>query len=127
MAHLPTIEAFLSNVDETRSFTGSEIETALNEDLKIQISVHEDEVDDHRNGSFSILLRTDEDLDELAKRGVLPEDIRSEYGEYADELSELIDKYCGYNPFEILMDEPSERFNEGGYDVVFHDSFVVFD
>lgn len=126
MVNLPKIEEFAKEVNENREKTGSVKETVLGGELEIRMSLHETP-DDHRAGSFSLLIKTDRDIEELAHEEILAlRDLDSKYEPYEKELNNLIDENFGYNPYEPIMDKASQP-GEEDFDIVFHDSVIVFD
>lgn len=123
------LQTFFENIEQNREFTGDVKETVLNGKAEIRASVYEDEVEGHRNGTIEILLQTDEDPEEILSTAQLARmrDVDLEIKRIETQLMELIDEHCGYNPYEPLFDIAEEKFDEGEFDIVAHDSFVVFD
>jgi len=73
-------------------------------------------------------LQRDKSLEDLATQDDIYRvaDVNESYEAVESRFMELIDKNCGYNPYEPLLDE-ADQPTEGGFDIVFHDSITVFD
>lgn len=109
-----------------RAFTGDVEQEIDDGNAKIRVSIVEG-ADNHRVGSFSFLLQSDTDLEDLATQEVYRvADVNDSYKEVESQLMDLIDENCGYNPYEPLLDV-ADQPSEDGYDIVFHDSITVFD
>ena len=130
---LDTTKQFFQRVNSERQFTGSVTETVLDGNGEVRVKVSESD-DNHRNGSFHMLFSVDVSmfdsdreyvLDTVAQEGLSPSVLSDEYGTISSELSTLVNEHCGYNPHEIVSDRPAP--SEADFDIVYHDSFVVFD
>lgn len=127
MTKLPKIQTFLEEVGENREYTGDVSEQFFDGEVEIRMSIGEIGGDDHRSGSFSILLQWDGDIEELAHKRILRvADLDDKYEDLEDKFVDLIDEHLGHNAYEPQIDE-ADRPGETEYNIVFHDSVVVFD
>lgn len=127
MATFDKIETFLEQVEDNSEYTGDVSEQFLDGDMEIRLSIGRMNESEPRSGSFSILLKTDADLQELAmKRTMCAEDIEERFGEVEREFVEMTDEYFGYNAYEPIIDE-ADRPQESEFDIVVHDSVQVYE
>lgn len=123
------IETFFKNIGDEREFTGEVAQTVLDGEAEVRISVYEDDSEGHRNGTFQLLLKTTEDPEDILKNVELLRlsELEPDLKPIENQVRDLIDEHCGYNPYEPLLDIAEEKFNEAEFDIVAYDSFVVFD
>lgn len=127
MPELQKITEFLESVKEDEDFVGEITETFFDGDLEIRLYIGKDEQEGHRRGSFSILLKWDGDFEELGKREILRVgDINTKYEEIEKSFVTQIDENLGYNAYEPILDI-ADRKTEEDFDIVFHDSVIVFE
>jgi DNA integrity scanning protein DisA with diadenylate cyclase activity len=127
MTELPEIEHFLTSIEDNPDMTGSASEEFDGGDIKFQVSIGMDSVENHRSGTISVLTKTDKTLEEISKDGAhRVSDIDEKYEDVEKTFSSLITQCLGYNAYEPMFDK-ADRPGEEEYDIVAHDSVVVFD
>lgn len=126
MTELPKIQEFLKKVESNENYTGSVEEQFFDGDVKIRLSIGKTD-DGHRNGSFSFLLKWDGDFEELGKKEIWRvADLNELYEDLEDSFVDLINETLGYNEYEPILDK-ADAPGEEEYDIVFHDSVIVYD
>lgn len=136
------IKSFVRNVVEDKE-KGSFKQEVLDGKVLVRMSVHRDK--NSAGGSWSILIKDIlPDSKSLKDYGSIEEmssdigvennfeDFRSGFGFLGDDFEELennlislIDDNFGHNPYEPSLEIPRDGDSE--YDLVFHDSFVIFE
>lgn len=127
MTDLPNIRSFLESLAEDDTLTGESMDVVLDGDVAFRINISRVSEDEPRSGSFSILFKTDKSLEELAEEEVYcAGDVDERVDSIEDEFIELIDTHLGYNAYEPLLDV-ADRNGEEDYDIVMHDSVMVYE
>lgn len=127
MTESPNIKSFLERVDEDEDITGDSVDRVLDGDVEFRISIGRIDEDEPRSGSLSILFKTDQTLEELAQQEIFrASQVDERVEDIEGEVIDLINTYLGYNAYEPILDDASMK-NEDDYDVVMHDSVMVYE